>query len=147
MLALLRNPEEMARLRRAPDLMSTAVEELLRYDASMQMGSRHVAEDLELEGHVLRKGEQVYFVQGSANRDPRKFENPDRLDLSRQYNPHMSLGEGRHFCVGAMLARVEASVAFRMLLERLPDMRLADVPLQYDSRITLRRLLALPVQF
>ncbi len=113
----------------------------------MQMGSRHVAEDLELEGRALRKGDQVYFVQGSANRDPRKFENPDRLDLGRQYNPHMSLGEGRHFCVGATLARVEAGVAFQMLLERLPNLRLAAVPLKYDTRITLRRLLALPVQF
>ena len=147
MLALLRHPEELARLRREPQLLDTAIEELLRYDASMQMGSRHVAEDLELEGRALRKGDQVYFVQGSANRDPRKFENPDRLDLGRQYNPHMSLGEGRHFCVGATLARVEAGVAFQMLLERLPNLRLAAVPLKYDTRITLRRLLALPVQF
>ncbi len=147
MLALLRHPHEMDRLKREPELLSTAVEELLRYDASMQMGSRHVAEDLELEGRTLRKGEQVYFAQGSANRDPRKFEDPDRLDVGRQYNPHMSLGDGRHFCVGATLARVEAGVAFQMLLERLPHMRLADVPLKYDTRITLRRLLALPVRF
>lgn len=147
MLALLRHPDEMRRLKADPGLLDTAIEELLRYDASMQMGSRHVAEDLELEGKLLRKGDQVYFVLGSANRDPRKFGDPDRLDLGRQYNPHMSLGEGRHFCVGAMLARVEASVAFQMLLERLPHMKLADVPLKYDTRITLRRLLALPLRF
>ena len=147
MLALLRHPDEMDRLKREPELLSTAVEELLRYDASMQMGSRHVGEDLELEGRTLRRGEQVYFAQGSANRDPRKFEDPDRLDLARKYNPHMSLGDGRHFCVGATLARVEAGVAFQMLLERLPHLRLADVPLKYDTRITLRRLLALPVRF
>jgi cytochrome P450 len=147
MLALLRHPDEMQRLRRDLGLLPTAIEELLRYDASMQMGSRHLAQDVELEGKLLRKGDQIYFVQGSANRDPRKFVDPDRLDLSREYNPHMSLGEGRHYCVGAMLARLEAGVAFSMLLERLPNLRLADVPLKYDTRITLRRLLALPLRF
>jgi pimeloyl-[acyl-carrier protein] synthase len=147
MLALLRNPEQLAMLRKDPAIMDTAIEELLRYDPAFQISSRHAAQDFELEGKAIRKGEQVYLAIGAANRDPRRFDDPDRLDLKRAKNPHLSFGEGRHFCIGAFLARMQARVALETLFERLPGIRLTGEPLRYMGQVTLRRVAALPLAF
>jgi cytochrome P450 PksS len=149
-LALLEHPEQMERLRSDPTLIRSAVEELLRYDASVPIASeRYAREDLAIAGVAIRRGELVYAVIGSANRDERKFDHPEALDLAREPNPHLSFGNGPHYCLGAPLARLEGQIAINTLLRRLPELRL-DV-----QRAALRRrpgwglhgLEALPVAF
>lgn len=119
LLALARHPEEFSRLRRDPDLVKTAVDELLRYDTPLQMFERWVLEDLEWDGVPLRRGTKVGLMFGSANRDELRFAEPDRLDLGRDDNPHLSFGGGIHYCVGAPLAKVELEVAFSTLARRV----------------------------
>jgi cytochrome P450 len=125
LLALLRHPEQMAALRKDPGLMGTAVEEMLRYDTSLQRNRRIVGEDIELGGMPLRTGQFVMQVIGAANRDPAVFAEPDRFDITRSPNPHIAFGRGIHFCLGAPLARIEAPIALAALLERFPRMHLA----------------------
>lgn len=126
MLALLRNPDQLARLRADPDLIRSAVEELARYDTVTQAIVRVVAQDLEIGGRTLREGELVYLFLGATNRDPERFEDPDRLDLSRPGNRHLSFGHGPHFCLGGPLAKLQAEVAIATLVRRLPGLRLAE---------------------
>lgn len=120
MLALLRHPEQLERLRAEPGLLDTAVEELLRRDSPVQYTARIPTSDLEFRGHRFRKGDIVVAVLGSANRDPEAFTNPEQLDVGRVDNRHLSfgLGHGIHFRLGAQLARIEAQIAFRELLRR-----------------------------
>ncbi len=118
-LALARDPGAFRWLREHPEGLGTAVEELLRFDTPLQMFERWVLEDLEWEGTPLRRGTKVGLLFGSANRDERRFDRPDRLDLSRADNPHVAFGGGIHFCVGAPLARVEMEVAFGTLARRV----------------------------
>jgi cytochrome P450 len=149
LLALLRHPEQWARLRADPALIATGVEELLRYDGSVQLRGLGVAEDWEVDGTLLRKGQSVMALIGAANRDPAQFPDPDRLDLSRQPNRHLDFGRGIHFCLGAALARVELQVAITTVLQRLPQMRLA-MPLEaleWQTVPVFRGLRALPVVF
>lgn len=146
MLALLRNPEELERLRRDPGLAPSAIEELLRYESPAQIISRTVDEDLELDGHRLREGDAVVALLGAANRDPDVFVDPDRLDIGRSPNPHVAFGQGIHFCLGAPLTRMEAEIAFPALLERFPHLRLVtDHPGWRDTAV-LRGLRTLPVR-
>ena len=123
-LALLKNPGQMEMLRENPSLMGTAVEEMLRYDTSLQRNRRIVGEDVDLTGQHLRRGQFVMQVIGAANRDPEVFAEPDRFDITRSPNPHIGFGRGIHFCLGAPLARIEAPAALAALLERFPRMRL-----------------------
>ncbi|MEE9608262.1 MAG: cytochrome P450, partial [Myxococcota bacterium] len=102
-LALLRNPGERKRLRDDPSLVHSAVEEFLRYDSPVQMTDRVAVEDCEIGGKCIRKGQVVVVLLGAANRDPEVFPDPDRLDLARPHNPHLSFGQGGHFCLGAQL--------------------------------------------
>jgi cytochrome P450 len=146
-LALLRNPEQLALLRRSPGLIKEAVEELLRYDAPVQIASRILAEDVNLDGRVLRKGSEVLPVLGAANRDPAQFPDPDRLDLTRQENRHLSFGGGIHYCVGAPLARAEAQIAFGQMVQRFANLKLAEGDLEWRPMAVLRGLKALPVTF
>ncbi|MBO1420096.1 cytochrome P450, partial [Streptomyces sp. FH025] len=125
-LALLRHPDQLARLRADPGLIRGAVDELARYDTVTQAIVRVVAEDLEIGGRTLREGELVYLFLGATNRDPERFEDPDRLDLSRPGNRHLSFGHGPHFCLGGPLAKLQAEVAIGTLVRRLPELRLAD---------------------
>ena len=143
-LALLRNPDQLDRLRRDPALARTAVEELLRYAAPVQWTGRVALEELELGGRRIGVHQSVVGILAAANRDPAVFEEPERLDIARDPNPHVGLGRGIHFCLGAPLARLEAQVALPMLLERFPDLRLAGKP---EPRPTwnLRGLARLPV--
>ncbi|WP_405885117.1 cytochrome P450 [Streptomyces sp. NBC_01136] len=146
MLALLRHPDELARLREDPALIRTAVDELARYDTPTQAIVRVVAEDVEIGGQTLREGELAYLFLASTNRDPERFEKPDRLDLSRPGNRHLSFGNGPHFCLGGPLAKLQAEVAVSTLVRRLPHLRLADgAALEWRPNPLQRRLNALPI--
>jgi len=125
LLALLRNPEQLELLQSNASLMGTAVEEMLRYDTSLQRNRRIVGEDVELNGQRLRKGQFVMQVIGAANRDPEVFVDAERFDITRNPNPHIGFGRGIHFCLGAPLARIEAPIALAALLDRFPRMQLA----------------------
>ncbi len=147
LLALLRHPAELAALRDDPALMSTAVEELIRFDPSVQALPRLSREDMEIAGRRIPAGSFVFVVFASANRDPARFPDPDRLVLTRRDNPHLSFSGGAHFCAGTAVARVELEVAFRVLLRRLPGLRLTTEDLAYHPGAALRGLKALPVRF
>ncbi len=144
LLALLRHPDQLERLRREPELMESAVDELLRYDSPVQTDGRTALEDVEWNGKLIKEGQQVFLLLGSANRDPDEFPEPDRLDLSRGSKRHMSFGRGIHHCLGAPLARIEAQVALGKLLERYERLELAGEP-EFKDHIVLRGLRQLPV--
>jgi len=137
-LALLRNPGELERLRADPGLLPNAVEELLRYDGPVQLTSRMAREDREVSGRTARKGEQVVLLLAAANRDPAVFEDPDRLDVARRDVRHVAFGQGIHFCLGAQLARLEATLAIGALVERFPGLRVADPNVPWSSNTVLR---------
>lgn len=149
-LALLQHPDQRDRLIREPDLIGPAVEELLRFTAPVEMGSENYArEDFTLHGVTIKKGELVFPLLASANRDQAQFEAPDRLDLARDPNRHVALGSGIHFCLGAQLARMEGRIVIGKLVERFPGLELA-VPaerLSWKRQIGLRGLKALPVRW
>jgi hypothetical protein len=145
-LALLRHPEAWKRLRREPALVPSAVEEMLRYDGPVQFTSRKPAEDVEIAGEKIPAGREVILVIAAANRDPRRFRDPDRFDPARADNAHLAFGHGLHFCLGAALARLEAQLAFGALLRRLPHLALEPGPLHYRPGFAIRALEALPVR-
>ncbi|MFI6845517.1 cytochrome P450 [Kitasatospora sp. NBC_00085] len=127
--ALFRNPDELARLRGSVDeLLPTAVEELMRWDTPLQMFERWVLEDVEVRGVTVPRGSEIALLFGAANRDPARFAEPDRLDLGRTDNPHITFGAGIHFCLGAPLARLELTESYGALLRRAPGLRLVREP-------------------
>ena len=146
-LALLRNPDELDRLRRTPALITNAVEELLRYDGPVQRTARVASDEATIGGRTIRKGDMVMPFIGAADRDPAQFPDPDRLDLSRADNRHLAFGWGIHFCLGAPLARVEGQIAIDALVRRLPRLALVDDTPEYRQSLTLRGLKTLPVKF
>jgi pimeloyl-[acyl-carrier protein] synthase len=147
-LTLLRNPSEMERIRTNPSLIAPAVEELLRYESPSQHTARLAPADVEMGGKQIRKRQAVIAVMGAANRDPERFSEPDRLDISRQDNRHLAFGWAAHFCFGAALARLEGQIAFETLLRRLPNLALeTEVPLEWRHNLGLRGLTSLPVVF
>ena len=146
MLTLLRRPDDLARLRSDEELLATAIEEMLRFESPIQRGWRRVAADVELHGERLREGQLVYLMLGAANRDPRVFDDPDRFDMSRQPNRHCAFGHGIHFCVGAPLSRLEARIAFPVLLA-LPHLELASDEVRWTPSVTHRGLEELEVIF
>ncbi|GLW52860.1 cytochrome P450 [Kitasatospora phosalacinea] len=128
-LALFRNPGQLARLRGAVDeLLPTAVEELMRYDTPLQMFERWVLDDVDVAGTRIPRGAEVALLFGSANHDPARFTDPDRLDLGRTDNPHLSFGAGIHFCLGAPLARMELTESYGALLRKAPGLTLLREP-------------------
>ncbi len=146
-LALMHHPEEWERLRRKPALVSSAVEELLRFDGTVKATVRWAKEDVEVGGRTLRKGDRVLVALSAANRDPEQFDDPDRLDLTRDPNPHVAFAHGIHVCLGAPLARMEAQEAFSGLTQRLQCPTLETEDLEYHSTVVHRALKALPVAF
>jgi cytochrome P450 len=150
LLALHRNPDQLALLKSKPELMQNAVEEFLRYDSSVQTTGRVALEDIgELGGQQIKKGDPVMCLLGSANRDPAAYpEHPDKLDITRQnIRPH-SFGGGIHFCLGAQLARIEAEVAIATLLRRLPNLKIDDVDNpEWRPTFVLRGLKKLPASW
>jgi cytochrome P450 len=145
MYTLLRHPQEMAELHENPELIRTAVEELLRYESPIQFVGRVAREEMEICGVRVRRGETVVFMLGAANRDPHQFKDPDRLNLKRLNNPHLAFGAGAHFCIGNQLARLESQIAILRMVQQFPQMRLADQPLEWAPNYAFRGLKALPV--
>ena len=143
-LNLLRNPAQLALLRAQPSLADNAVEEMLRYDAPFQIIDRYAAEDTQIAGVTVRAGDAVTAVLGSANRDPARFANPDAFDITRDDAGHLGFGDGIHTCIGAPLVRRVAPVAFRMLLDAVPSLKLAGTP-QWQTDPYIRSVVNLPV--
>jgi cytochrome P450 len=146
-LTLLRYPEAMAQLAADPELMTSAVEELLRYESPSQHTARLAPEDTELGGVPIKKGQAVIAVMAAANRDPDRFPDPDRLDLARTDNRHVAFGYAGHFCFGAPLARMEGAIALETMLRRMPDLALAPGPISWRPNLGLRGLTALNITF
>ena len=147
LLALLRNPGELARLRGDGSLVRSAVEELLRYDSPVQIAARTNYEDLSLGGKTIPSGSLVLAMLGAANRDPARFKDPERLDVGRDEGPPMSFGGGIHFCLGAALARLEGQIVLDRLLDRFATMELVGGPPTVRDSLTLRGLTDLRVRF
>jgi len=150
LLALYRNPDQLALLKANPSLITNAIEEFLRYDSSVQLTGRVTLEDIEdLGGKKIAKGETVLCLLGSANRDPAVYpDRPDRLDITRPNVKPLSFGGGIHFCLGAQLARIEAEVAIASLLRRLPELRLDDAENPaWRPTFVLRGLKTLPASW
>jgi pimeloyl-[acyl-carrier protein] synthase len=147
LLALLRHPAELQRLRDGPALIATAVEEFLRYDSPIQLTGRAALTDLELGGKRIQKGQLATVFIGAANRDPERFSAPSRLDLGRKDNRHLSFGYGIHFCLGAPLGRLEGEIAIGEVLRRFPELRLASDKIEWQPNYTFRGLKALPVSW
>jgi cytochrome P450 len=146
-LALLRHPDQLEALKNDPSLIEIAVEELLRYDSPLQRIWRMATEDVEIDGKHIRKGQIVLPTMGAANRDPAEFSEPDRLNISRQNNPHVALGTGIHLCVGGPLARLQGAIAINALLQRLPSLQLETEALAWEANLFHRGLKSLPVVF
>jgi cytochrome P450 len=149
-LALLRRPEQLDRLRADPSLVPQAVEELLRFDGPVNPGvTRYALEDLEIGGVRIPRGDMVLLAIAAADRDPKRFPDPDRLDVGAADPGHLAFGHGIHYCLGAPLARLEGQVAFTALLARLPDLTLAarEDQLRWTGGGVLRGLRELPVTF
>jgi cytochrome P450 len=145
LLSLLRHPDQMERLRSDPTLIQTAVEELLRYESPSQHTARIAPAGAVLGGIEIPEGAAAIAVMGSANRDPARFEDPDRLDLGRHDNRHVAFGWAAHFCFGAPLARMEGQLAFSTLLDRFSTLELADERISWRPNLGLRGLTELNV--
>ena len=145
MYTLLRNPQETAELRDSPDMIRSAVEELLRYESPVQFTARVLKEDMKVCGQPIRKGWTMLCMLGAANRDPKQFKEPNRLDLKRLNNQHLAFSAGLHFCIGAQLARLEGQVALLNLVQRYPNMKLAVPHPEWASTFGFRGLTSLPV--
>lgn len=146
-LALIRNPDQLALLTSGGVAPATAVEEILRYDPPVHYTGRIAAGDTEFHGRNIGRGQPVRLILAAGNRDPEAFADPDRLDLTRDPNPHLAFGWGTHFCLGAPLARLEAQIALPALLRRFPQPQLIDgTPLRYRAGAVLRGLEELPLR-
>jgi hypothetical protein len=146
-LTLLAHPEELARLRADLSLVPSAVEEMLRYEPPSQHTARLAPYDLELGGKHIRKRQATIAVMAAGNRDPERFPDPNRFDILRQDNRHLSFGWAAHFCFGAALARIEGHVSFDAMLRRLPDWKLEPEPLTWRTNLGLRGLTRLPIRW
>jgi len=146
LFTLLRNPGELTRLRAEPGLLVRAVEEMLRYEPPILFVSRVALADVELAGVALRKGELLHLGLASANRDPEHFADPDRFDVGRTENRHLTFGWGMHFCLGASIARMEGRVAFETLLRRFAVIELVGPPPPWAPATALRTLERFPVR-
>ncbi|QEU86885.1 cytochrome P450 [Streptomyces viridosporus] len=143
--ALFRNPDQLAALRADPSLVPSAVEELMRYDTPLQLFERWVLDEIEIDGTVIPRGAEVAMLFGSANHDPAVFTDPERLDLARRDNPHISFSAGIHYCIGAPLARIELTASLAALLEKAPTLAPAEEP-ERKPNFVIRGLEGLAVE-
>ncbi|WP_338752728.1 cytochrome P450 [Bacillus sp. FJAT-52991] len=139
-LTLLQNREQLMLLKENPSLIESAVEEFLRYESPTQMVARVAGEDIDINNVRINKGEQVYLLVGAANRDPVKFNDPHALDITRNPNPHLAFGSGSHFCIGSMLAKLEAQMAIQPLIQRIDNLQLETQHPQWRNLIGFRAL-------
>lgn len=144
-IALLDHPEQLQHLRDDPTLITTAVEEFLRYDGPSNSIARVVASEHELGGKSLREGDRVFAMINAANRDPRRFDRPHDLNLERQPNRHLTFGQGLHFCLGAPLARLEAKVCIGKIVARFPHMRYSGGQVDWIDALVMRGPTQLPM--
>jgi cytochrome P450 len=147
LLTLLRHPDHLRRLRDDPSIAQSAVEELLRFESPSQHTARLAPADVSLGGKQMRRGDAVIAVMAAGNRDPERFAEPDRLDLTRTDNRHLAFGWAAHFCFGAALARLEGQIAFDTLLRRLPNLTLVPERPEWRANLGLRGLKSLAVSF
>lgn len=147
LLTLLRHPEEMTRLHDDLSLIPSAVEEMLRYESPSQHTARLAPNDCVLGDKTIRKRDAVIAVMAAANRDPERFTNPDRFDITRKENRHLAFGYAAHFCFGAPLARLEGQIVFDALMRRFPQLTLEPESLAWRTNLGLRGLRSLPVVF
>jgi cytochrome P450 len=145
-LLLCRNPSELERLRSNPALIPSAIEEMLRCEAPANTIARVANEDIAVGGKVIPAGQVVLCMAGAANRDPAVFPDPDRFDVSRSPNPHLSFGGGPHFCLGAPLARLEGQIAFGRLLARTCSITAVEAGVRWRDLVNLRGLESLPLR-
>ena len=145
MLALLQHPDQLATLKQNPSLMPLAVREFVRFESPVQFAGRAVTEDFSWHGRPIIKGQSVILLLASANHDPEKFNEPDKLNISRDEGMPLSFGHGTHFCIGAALAQAEAEIAFTTLLERTPDLRMLDAAPAWRANMSFRGLSRLRV--
>jgi cytochrome P450 len=146
MLALLQHPDQLKLLRDNPALMPGAVDEFLRYDSPVQWTSRVAGEAIDLGGHAVERGQIVLASLGAANHDPAVFTDPEQLDIRRVASRHIAFGQGPHYCLGAALAKMEASIAITLLLSRFPNLRLKTTKLPRIGGLTFRGVKELPVK-
>jgi len=146
-LTLLQHPDQLQKIKDQPALLDPAIEEILRYENPVQITYRSAVEDAEIDGKLIRKGNLVNTIIGSANRDPQRFTNPDRFDILRNGGRHLSFGLGIHFCIGASLVRLEAEITFETILRRFPHLQLAAESLEWQEHPVFRGLKSLPVAF
>jgi cytochrome P450 len=144
---LLRHPDQLQLVRDNPSLLAPAVEELMRYDGAVQMRGLGIAEGCEIGGKRLRRGQTALLMLGAANRDPRRFSEADRLDVTRSDARHLDFGRGIHFCIAAALARAEIHIVIETILRRMPRMRLSTEALEWQTVPVFRGLTALPLEF
>jgi cytochrome P450 len=145
---LLSHPDQLALLRKQPELLKATIEESLRYESPVSRQSRLMKKDAELGGQQLKKGQMVFQMLNAANRDPAYFDEPDKFDIQRQNNRHLAFGQGAHFCVGATLARTEGFIAIGTLIKRRSNLRLLDARPDWDTDQRNSRVLRkLPVAF
>jgi pimeloyl-[acyl-carrier protein] synthase len=146
LLALLRNPDQLRRLKQDPGLMRPGIEELLRYDSPVQFVIRIVKEPMTVRGQDFVRGDSMLLVIGAGNRDPEQFADPDVLDVGRKDNKHLSFGGGIHFCLGSVLARMEAQAVLGALISQFSELELAADDVRWRPHINLRGLEALPIR-
>ncbi len=146
LLRLIRHPEAREQLRSTPALLPLAIEEFLRFESPVQQVRRVALEDIEIGNTRIPRGQLVIICLAAANRDPEVFDDPNRLNLRREPNPHLAFGHGIHFCLGASLARLEAQIAFGCVLQRLKDIQLAGEPVWSSNRV-IRGLRSLPIRY
>jgi cytochrome P450 len=143
---LLQHPDQMTRLRDDPELIPSAVEEILRYEGTLKAVTRHVTEDFELAGTRVESGNRLMLNIAAANRDPRKFDDPETFDVTRNPEDHVAFGGGIHYCIGAPLARQESAVALSEVLSTFPQMELATDEVEWGRSVTARAMKDLPIR-
>ncbi len=146
-LALIRNPDQMQLLLDDPNLINSAIEEFLRYDPPLQRTWRRISEDTEYAGKLLKQNQLLTVWLGGANYDPDRFDNPTQLDITRKQNNHVGLGYGVHYCLGGPLARLEGAIAINLIIQRLPNLRLATDDVTWKVQGLFRGLEALHLGF
>ena len=146
-LVLLQHPAQMQKLRNQPGLVPSAIEEIMRFENPVQITYRSAIEDAEIDGRQIHKGDLVNSILGSANRDPERYTEPDRFDITRNEGRHLNFGLGIHFCIGASLVRLEAEIAFNTILRRFPKLELETESLDWQEHPIFRGLKSLSVSF